>query len=183
MDSYISENIFEDLLIAIGGIFFQLLLALILKVTALPNEDLINSYNMMLIAFNLVPVCPLDGYKILKYLEELLIPFKHTFLLSFIISILVITMFFLFSIDTIAENTLVFMFLIISTIEEFKNKKYILNRFYLERLHHTFVFPLKAYITKKSNMYKNRHNIIIGKDEQKFLQEEYDQLLKAYDTA
>lgn len=151
IDSYISEPIEEDLLRAVGGILFQLILGVILFV--LLRMDLISMhyfekvtlYNMILIGFNMLPLCPLDGYKMVKLLEELVIPFKKTFVISFIIgnSLLLSICFTRFNLVT--SNILVFGFIILSMINELKTSKYVLNRFYLERMNHKFNFKNKRF--------------------------------------
>lgn len=54
------------------------------------------------------------------------------------------------------------------SILEFKNRKHILNRFYLERITYDFNFKIK-HIKKINDMYKNKINIIKGIHEKEVL--------------
>ncbi len=174
MDSDISSDIFEDLLISIGGIFAQVILGITLSI--LYKNDLINldvfefmsSYNKLIMIFNMLPITPLDGYKILKYMTELFIPFKKTFYISLEISLIVLLSCLIFNIDLILDNIFIFVFLIISLFTEVKNIKFIMGRFYLERIIKTFSYKIKD-VHKKENMFKNRVNYINGIHERDYL--------------
>jgi len=178
IDSYVSENIFKDLLIASGGILMQLFLAIILlflvnnNILQVKTYLILSMYNKLIIAFNLIPIFPLDGAKILKLLEELFIPFKQTFIISFIISMLLIILCIIYKIELIYDNLLVFIFLLVMNYNEFKNRKFILYRFYLERINHDFKYKL-IYINRVESMYKNKVHIIRGVDEKVYLKRKY----------
>lgn len=175
IDAFISSNIYEDLLISIGGILSQVLLGMIIYL--LNNYNIIDKgfydnflfYNKLIIAFNLVPVCPLDGYKIIQLLIELFIPFKKTFTINFIISVALLVLTFIYKFNLLKENLIIYIFIIYMSILEFKNKKYILNRFYLERINHKFNFKRTINIKKIDDMYKNRINYINGIEEREAL--------------
>ena len=169
LDSYLSENIFEDLIISIGGVFFQLIFIYILKLINISNFDIFNYYNSIIIIFNLIPICPLDGYKIIKLLMELFFPYKRCFKYGFTISIVSILFTCYFKNHLLFSNILVISFLIYQTSDEIKNLKYIMNRFYLERLHHKFNYKIKSNVKNIGEMYKNRHNYINGESEEKYL--------------
>lgn len=179
LDAKISEIIEEDLLIAIAGIANQLFLGAILfvlyKCDLIDKSifDTITFYNKLIIGFNLIPICPLDGYKIVKLLEEMFIPYKMTFTIGFIISMEIIVSTVIFKPDYIRDNSFVFAFLIASTVNEFKNRKHMQNRFYLERSLERVNFEKDAYISKKEQMYKNRHNVIEGIEENRYLKSLY----------
>lgn len=176
MSSLVSENIFEDLLISVGGIFFQTILGLILLL--LNDRSLIdrntfeflNMYNMFIIAFNIVPICPLDGYKIIKLLSELFIPFKISFIISSTISFILLSILAIIFPDIFKDNIFIFIFLIFMTLEETKNCSFIMNRFYIERMNHDFDYSPKK-ITRKEKMFKNRVNYIGKIHEKKFLKD------------
>lgn len=177
IDSFISENIYEDMLISIAGIFMQVVLGII--VFLLYKYNLINiwyydtfkMYNVIIILFNLLPLCPLDGYKIVKLISELFIPYKNTFVSSLIISLVVLIILFIYKNNIIYDNSLVFIFIIISTLNEYKNKKYYLVRFYLERLYNKFNYKIVK-ISNINNMYKNKLHIINNISEKEYLKRE-----------
>ena len=179
MDSYISSDIFEDLLIAVGGILFNLILGIVtyalfnLGILDYDKYNLIKTYNSIVIGFNLLPICPLDGYKMLKLLEEIIISFKKTFIISFVISVSILSFLIIDDVSLVRNNILVFLFLIFMSILELKNKIYILNRFYLERLNHDFKFYRNANIKNIDGMYKNRNNYLNEESEHIFLKRRY----------
>ncbi len=178
IESNLSEDIFEDLLIAVGGIFFQLLLGVIIYIlnsySYISDLDytLMRNYNITIIAFNLIPINPLDGYKIVKLFEELIMPYKKTFLVSMIVSIITFFIIILNNFTYVQENILVFTFLLFMVIKEYKDRDFIMMRFYLERMNRVFDFKLKKKVFKKEQMYKNRTNIINGRSERDFLLDE-----------
>lgn len=175
VSSLISSDIYEDLIIAISGIAIQLvfgvLIYILFKINYL-NYMLytnIRFYNSIIIAFNLLPLCPLDGAKIIKLISEMIIPYKKTFVSSFIISLCILISLILIKASLIYDNLLVFLFIITSTFIEFKRKDFYLIRFYLERLNKNFKFKKTSYIEKLDDMYKNRNHIINGLDEKEYL--------------
>ncbi len=174
IDSLISSNIIEDLFISLGGVLFQGVLGGILiflyKYNYINSHIFIflNSYNIIIILFNLVPISPLDGAKILRLFLEIFIPFKKVFLIILLISIISIFITIIFNLRIILDNIFVFIFLIFTSIKEFKDKEYILNRFYLERITHEFNYPYLN-IKQISSMYKNKRHYIDGLEEKEYL--------------
>ncbi len=179
IDSLISTNIYEDLLIAAGGIFVQLLFGLYLHwmnehfTISASTYEFLKNFNITIMAFNMLPICPLDGYKMLKLASEIFIPFKISFTTSVAVSFMVIGVLAVLKVSLIKNNIFIFVFLVYMTIEEIKNVKYIMNRFYLERVNHDFKYK-RIDISNYKNMYKNRINYINGKHERKVLFKLFD---------
>lgn len=170
LDIPISSNIYEDLLVSASGIFFQLILSLIMNIINPEFIDTFNYYNKIIILFNMSPIYPLDGFNILRLLLDLLIPFKWSLKLSAFISFISIIVFIVFFRDVLYSNILVLIFIIVMNFRCIKLLPYTLYRFYLERMLGTFNFAKKKNISKISHMYKNRENILAGKKEREFLQ-------------
>ena len=175
IDSPISSYILEDLLISISGISMQLVIGII-SILLYQNNIIdyylyqsIYFYNTIIITFNLIPLCPLDGYKIVKLIEEIIIPYKRTFIYSFFISVLIFISIILFKVNLVKENILVFIFILISTILEYKNRNKYVLRFYLERLNKEYNFNRISFINRIEEMYKNRLHIINGTSEKEYL--------------
>lgn len=171
IDAMISENICEDLLICVGGIFFQTILGFVflyLYDGGFLEYNLfkfLNSYNIFIILFNLVPICPLDGYKIVKLFGEMFLPFKKVQKLAISLSIFVILGISFYRLDMVKDNIFVFIFLLFMCIEELKNEPFILNRFYFERMTYVFDYPRKN-VKNIASIYKNRTNYVDGIHEQ-----------------
>lgn len=174
IDSDVSSDIFEDLLIAVGGIGFQTVLglsmAILYRVGFLDENtfSFFRNYNTLVMLFNLIPICPLDGYKILKYLFELVVPYRLSFVLGFIIALFLIIGLSIFETSLLLSNFLVVSFLVYCTIKELSNKKYVMMRFYVERMNKFFSYPIK-YIKSHKDMYKNRVHVIDGVREDVYL--------------
>lgn len=174
MDAHISENIYEDILISVGGIFMQCLFGFYLRF--LNSHCTINqqtfafleNYNITIIIFNLIPISPLDGYKMLKYFTELVVPFKQSFRVMRVISISLLGILSMLKFEFVRNNIFIFVFLIITFVEEVKMEKYILNRFYLERINYDFNFKEKN-VSNYKKMFKNKINYIKGIHEKVFL--------------
>ena len=177
MNSPISSNIIEDLLIAISGIAMQLVGGIIIGILYQNNiidhylYQNIYFYNTIIISFNLLPLCPLDGYRIIKLLSEIVIPYKKSFIYSFMISLCVFISMIMLKFDLVRDNLLVFIFIMMYTFIEFKNKDYYVLRFYIERLSGKYHFSKVSFIKKIENMYKNRTHIISGIGEKEYLSE------------
>lgn len=175
MDSLMSSDIFEDLLIASGGIFFQTVLGFIVAFLAQKSllesstAEFLSSYNRLIILFNLLPICPLDGYKIYKGMSELFFPYRLTFNVALLSSIIILIAISFLVPRLVLDNIFVFTFLVFMAIDEYKSRKYVLNRFYVERLNHEFSYPKKE-VFKLKNLFKNRTNYIGGIHEKKVLQ-------------
>lgn len=167
MDSLVSSDIFEDLLISISGIGAQTILGFLilgLREVGLLDEatfTFLNSYNRTIIMFNLIPISPLDGYKMMKYSFEFFLPFKKTFTVACSIGTLVFLSLFLIDYHMILDNALVFSFLMMSMVQEIGHKRFWMMRFYFERMSRRFNYPLKE-IKDYSRMYKNKVHSIKG---------------------
>ena len=163
IDSIISTNIIEDLIICMGGVFFQVILSFIVYIffKSYRLYNLFIYYNIRILLFNLLPINPLDGYKFFKYIIELVIPFKYSFYVMYLIEILCIFLIFWYKLDLIYNNLLIVLFLVFTNIKDIYNYKYILNRFYIERMNYTFNYKVKS-ISNINDMYKNKANIING---------------------
>ena len=162
IDSYISTPIKEDILIALGGVFFQSLFGLMFSLSG----DFYY-YNRLIILFNLLPIYPLDGFNFFRLILEVFMPFKTSLKLSMVISLIFTIILF----KSFNFNILMFLFLIVMQYKEYKSHKYLLNRFYLERLNNSFTFKKIKHINKVSSMYKNKTNILNGEDEHTFLKQ------------
>ena len=163
----INSRITYDLFISLGGILFQLILLLILLIIKnnfnIITYNLIFKYNLYLIFFNLIPIIPLDGNKILHLILEILFPYKLAYYLNLYFSIIFI---------------IIFIF-----INYYQNFKYIYKRFLLER------YLSVIYYNKINNHTKNlkdlRKNVLhFFKKDNKYIKENHivkDYLCKLID--
>lgn len=178
MEGRISEDIFEDLLIAVGGIFFQTVLGygliMMNKMGILDARiyTFLNSYNIFIIGFNLLPACPLDGYKIVKLVAELFIPYRLASFMTCIVSFIVLGIAFIMNPTIFLDNAFILIFLLFSIVDEMKLQKYARARFYVERMNYDFYYS-RLDVSNISMMYKNRVNYIDGVHEKECLKNHF----------
>ena len=173
LDSYISTNIYEDLIISIGGILFQIIFGFIVLNLDLSYKEQILYYNNLIIIFNMIPVIPLDGEKILKNILELFLPLKKSLICMFYISLITLVLIFALNISIIYKNIIVIIFLIISIFRNYNNTPYYMNSFYLERMNHSFLFNKNININKIEQMYKNKNNYMSNECEHTFIKKHF----------
>ncbi len=134
--------------ISLGGIIAQLMASVFI------NNDMFLYYNKLIILFNLLPICPLDGYRVLKNITELFLPYNKTFFVSFVISILFLSIIIIKKVDIIYYNLLIIIFMIYSTFKEYSLKEFYMFKFFYERKKYKVRFRRVVYISKKENMSK-----------------------------
>lgn len=167
IDSPINTKIIKELLIAISGVLFQSLyyfIILNLYHCHIIREYLFiifNNYHYSILFFNILPIHPLDGSKILTLLLSKYLPYKLVNKLNVIISI--ITGIIILSINYYKFNytTILLITVIVDNlIKYYKNFNYLFNKFLLERYLYKIKFNKTKTITKIDNMYKEKTHII-----------------------
>ena len=156
----INKPLKEELLVTIMGPIFQILFFNLIK----DYDDSLYYFNNLLLIFNLLPVVPLDGGKLLNIFTSTIISFKKTLKLGILISYAfypLIIIFFITNINSVFM-TIVTILLILKIIEESKNIDYIFNKFLLERYLRKFKYRKDIVVKKVDNYYKYKNNIIIN---------------------
>ncbi len=172
----INTNSKKVLIISLGGIIMQLILYLV--VFMFYKFNLINSYyylmfikyNFYILIFNLIPLYPLDGFKIFNSFFELFLPFRVSLRISFILNIIFLIMFMYYLYVFNINNYAIVIFLLISLINYIKDIKFIINKFYLERVIYDLKYNGLISVKYKKDMYKNKYNYINGVKEREFLE-------------
>ena len=88
-DEAINKPFIEELLVFLGGILFQVILFLFFTLIFdkyAYTYQIFSSYNKTILIFNMIPIIPLDGSKVLNILLNKLFPFKLSHLISIYIS-------------------------------------------------------------------------------------------------
>lgn len=163
IDKKINTSIKHELLISVFGIIFQIILWLIFFllqhycIISSLTYKLFKSYNKTIIIFNMLPIIPLDGYIFLRSIWELIFPYKKSFYLSLIISIISIILFITYNELYSLNNYLIISFLIFKIINTSKEFKYAHMRFLTER--HLYQLPISKI------KYENKINLdLLKKD-------------------
>ena len=160
----------EELMILLAGPIMQIIGYFILN----PFYD-IKLYHYTLLIFNLLPIYPLDGGKILNILCNYSFNYLKSFSLTFIIS-------FLFLIGLIIYNFIFFNFnmllmiavLLTKLIKIYQKRWYYYNKFLLERYLHHFHFRKVKSISNIKKFYRDTKHFIQEQDEEKVLKKIFE---------
>lgn len=168
-ETLINTKLKEELLVSIAGPIFQCLLFF--------NKNIeFTYYNKLLLIFNLIPIIPLDGSKIINILLNKIFSFNLSYKISNYISIILIII--LLYISNSLMSVLVILFLIIKTIDSIKKEKHIFNKFLFERYLYKIKFKNKKIINNVYQMKKDyKHLFYINKT----YQTEKEYLTKRFD--
>lgn len=167
----INEPFLKDLLLTLAGPLFQIFLFVFI------NDLQVKELNKFLLFFNLLPIIPLDGSKILNLLLENFFSYKQAYTLTFVISILSLIL-------LIRRNLLVLIIVFLYSIYNYKyikNIYYYFNKFLLERYLNKINYRQTNNINgrKMKKMKKFRKNIFISS---KIIENEEDFLNVMFDN-
>lgn len=182
----LNKPIYEELLILLGGPVVQLLLFLLvsflfrLNFISMRNYILFKNYHYTLLCFNLLPIYPLDGGRILNCIINYLLPYKKGNKLIVYISIILIIFLLYFERKNI--NFIFFeILLFIEGLIYLKRQNYLFNRLLLERYLEKYKFKRCKVIRNKDNFYKSKRHVIKINDkyitENSFLKERFEHKL------
>ena len=155
----------KEFLVFLGGILFQFILYLIFKYN-INNYSFIYkvfiNYNTSIILFNLIPIIPLDGSKVINVLLTNIISFKYAHLITIYISYIFVFILIVLFYNNLNMNIMILLLLFL-LIKEHKIHKYLFNNFLVERLVKEIKFKKNNFINKLNlnKMMKYRNNIFI----------------------
>lgn len=142
-DENIDKPFLQEFLIAISGFLFQtilyLVVAILCRLTWLDERVLflVRKYHYAELFFNLLPIFPLDGAKILMVLLNLFLPYKKTLNIANVTSwltLIIVMLLFLFSGLKIEYSYIMILSFIMTKLITFaKDAPYLFNRFLFER--------------------------------------------------
>jgi len=168
INNLINTDINKDLLVAISGIVLQTIYFLVIYIlyqngiTREYTYSLFLLYHKSMLLFNLLPIIPLDGFKIINLILSKYFNFNLSNYLSVIISLITIVMF-LFSDIFIKNYSIVLIIgILMQNIYKFYNEvTLVYNKFLLERYLYNIKYNKTKFITNKNKMYKNRSHLLI----------------------
>lgn len=166
LDTLINTNIEKDLFVSISGIIMQSIYFYILFL--LYNNGIIREYiyhlffiyHKSMFLFNMLPILPLDGSKIInlilsKYLN-LNLANNLTVFISF--TALIVLM-----VSNVFENNYSMLMVVGILLQNiwnyYKNIEYLYNRFTLERYLYNIRYKKLKVISDKNKMYKNKSHL------------------------
>ena len=164
----INSSLLEEFLILLYGPLFQILFYRLFPTNC----------HFFILAFNLLPIYPLDGSKLLLIVLNKFFSFYYSYIIVYIISF--ITIFFIMISYFSFINLLIFMYLLFDLYRYIFLLKDIMYMFYYERykLNYKYKKTHNIYGNNKHRMFKEKNNIfIIDKKcykEKEFLRKMFD---------
>ena len=171
INSPINTKISIDLKIAISGIVFQLIYYFIIYI--LYKNNIIReyifkeftTYNFSILFFNILPIHPLDGSKILNLFLSKILPYKLTLKLNIVVSLITLIIIFYINYYQFNYTTILIITIILDNIVKYyKEINYIFNKFLLERYLNKKIYKKNKTISKIENMYKEKYHLIKNKN-------------------
>ncbi len=154
----------KELVVLIMGPLFQMIAFLVLINISYFNKYklLIYSINFSILFFNLLPIYPLDGGKLLNIIFNYKLNFKRSLKLVIYISYLTVVLLFLYYFKTSVSLNVIFMliFLLYKIISENKNINNYYNKFLLERYLNNYYFKKRKKILSINDLYRDCSHII-----------------------
>lgn len=166
IEDKIDLDISRELLVATAGVIIQYLFYLLMGycyqkgIIREYTYQLYTLYNNQMIFFNLLPIYPLDGSKILNLILGKYFPYYKANILTMLISVIGISVIISLSIYSCNYSNLMVMGLLFTYLYKFfKKRKYLYQRFLLERYLYGIEYPKIKMIKDIRNMYKNRSHL------------------------
>lgn len=168
-----NKSLKSELFVLIAGPIFQVLGYLIIK--QFYDYDYVSLYHYTLLIFNLIPIYPLDGGKLLNIVFNYRFNYKYSFYLSFYISLFLIVILIIYSLIKFNLNFLMILIVLITKlINIYKNLNYEYNNFLLDRYLHNYHFNNLKCINNCEDFYRDAVHIIKMENEKSFLKKYFE---------
>ena len=180
-DEKLNRPMKEELIILLAGPIFQIIFFTCFTIltkyglVTYRNYLIYKNYHYTLLLFNLLPIYPLDGGRILNILISYIMPYKKSNkIIIFISSLIILILIFLYK---NLNFTMVSVLLLIEIITYLKRQNYLYNRLLLERYLNEIPFKKYKIIKNKDSIYKDKKHIILYKGkyitEKEYLKERF----------
>ena len=161
----IDKPLYQEFIITIMGPIFQIIIYLVfyyLNSQYYIDDYLFNileKYHFGILIFNLIPIIPLDGSKILNILLNKLFSFRLSYYLLLLISIIITLVGFILLFNNYSY-IFVFSFIITETILYIKNRHIIFNRFIYEKYLYKNNYRHIYKVNNLNKMKRNKRHLI-----------------------
>ena len=158
-------NIYKEILLLIMGPITQIIFVFIIFLLHKNNFIDTLTYtkffniNMLLLKFNLLPILPLDGGKLVNNILDIFISYNLSHIISIIISF--ISLPFIFTFDNRLLIIVLFIFLLLNLFNEISSHKFRLELLWLERNYKKYNFKRTIRINNIKNVMRNKDYVII----------------------
>ena len=171
-------SLVKELIILVFGPLFQILGWFLLIHLFPEKEILISTYHYGILFFNLLPIYPLDGGKLLCLIFHTVCSYKKAFYFTFCIGYLLLFCFLVFTVFSF--SLIVFflsIFLLVKLTREYQQIPYFYERFLLERYLNHYCFKKSKLIKNTDNFYRGYRHLIKEGDfyylEDEYLEKKY----------
>lgn len=160
----INKSMFEELMIAVAGPLMQIIFYLVCIKLNIVTDTLTN-FHYLILFFNLLPIIPLDGSKILFLFLEKIFPYKLSHYLLIFLSFFNIFIILFYSIyyDYGLTPLIVITFITYKVYDELQKHPYYFNKFLFERYLYKISYPKNKFIKghKIKKMFRNYHHLFL----------------------
>lgn len=151
----INHSLNKEFLIAILGPLLQIIFFIIFK----GKNPLFDMYNNLILCFNLLPIVPLDGSKIVNIVSNKIISFKKSGWVTLVVSIATFVLLIVFSIN---KHNLLFLIVLVfigkQIISDLVKQNLYFHKFLLERYLYNFRFKRTKLIKKIGQMQQEKEH-------------------------
>ena len=168
-DEILNKPIKEEIVIVISGLLSQIIYFIIISflfnnyIISENLYEMFKHYHYSILLFNLIPIYPLDGIKIVNLLLSKFMPYRIAHYISIVISIIFVIFFIIVSIIYYLNMNVILMFGILfkQIISEKKNHNLMCNKFIFERYLYNLNFNKTKIMRneKIKNMYRDRKHV------------------------
>ena len=165
-DTLVNTKIENDLLISISGIIFQSVYfyaILFLYRRGIIREytyNLFSTYHNSMLSFNILPIIPLDGSKIINLILSKHLNLNFSNNLTVVISFVTLSMILICGIYEKNYSMFMVVFVLLQNIWNYYKKiEYVYNKFILERYLYNIKYKNIKVIENKNKMYKNKTHL------------------------
>mgnify|MGYP004604305915 CR=1 FL=1 len=147
-DNKLNSSVYEEFLVLIYGPLFQILFNMIY-----PTD-----YHYFILFFNLLPIYPLDGSKLLFLILNKITSYYYSYIYIYIISYITLIILLIRDINFI--NYLILFYLMYDVYRYIKKLDDIMLKFYFERYQYNYKFKKNRIIIGKNKhyMFKEKNN-------------------------
>jgi Zn-dependent proteases len=172
----INKPLREELIILLMGPLIQIGYYFLLNALGITG---IGIYHYSILIFNLLPIYPLDGGKMLNILMSYKLSYKESYIWTIIISGLIFAVCFGIIVKFFLSMSIVLMFILLfyKLLESYRERMFCFNKFILERYINNYSFR-KIKVVKKVDKMSRDYKHVFDKDG--YYKSEKEELRKYY---